>query len=134
MWKWNQNNKIQSVVYPKHNLWFSTIKYLHIFLLSQNCVFKNPLPSSHNFPFWASQVTSSLFQKQQEFKIQTNNVPWSILIQMPCSSKPCTHPTPLTKMSSSSLLFMWMISSWRVMIETCLCKWRRSIVKSLKLN
>ncbi len=47
--------------------------------------------------FGQSQVTSSWFQKREKFKIQTNNVSWLVPIQMPCSSKPCTHPAPLTK-------------------------------------
>ncbi len=46
-WKWNQNNKIKFVVYPKHILWFLTTKYIS-FYSSQNCVSKNPLPSSQN--------------------------------------------------------------------------------------
>ncbi len=61
---------------------------------SQNYVSKNS-PSSQNYPFWAVPSHITMIQKQQKFKIQTNNVPLLVPIQIPCSSKPCTHPTPL---------------------------------------
>jgi hypothetical protein len=48
------------------------------FYSSQNYVSKNPLLKI--LPFRQSQVTSSWFQKQQKFQIQTNNVPWLIPI------------------------------------------------------
>jgi hypothetical protein len=54
-------------------------KYLYLLLFFQNCVFKN----LHLFPkssFGQSQIKSSWFQKQQEFKIQNYNVPWAVLI------------------------------------------------------
>ncbi len=51
---------------------------------------------SQIFPLWANPSHITMIQKQQKFKIQTNNVPWLIPIQMFYSSKPCTHPTPLT--------------------------------------
>ncbi len=57
--------------------------------LSQNCLCKNS-------PLWVVPSHITMIQKQKKFKIQTNNVPWSVPIQMPCSSKPFTHPTPLT--------------------------------------
>jgi len=59
------------------------------------CVFKSSLLPK-TFPFWAIPSHITMVQKQQKFEIQTNNVPWLVPIQMPCSSKPCTHPTPLT--------------------------------------
>jgi hypothetical protein len=36
---------------------------------------KIPFLLPKTLPFGQSQITSSWFQKQQEFKIQTNNVP-----------------------------------------------------------
>jgi hypothetical protein len=108
LWKWNQNNKIKSLIYPKQNLWFSITKNLEPFLFFPKlCLRKIPFLLSRTLHFGQSQVTSSWFQIQQEFKIQTNNVPWSIPIQMPCSSKPCTHPTPLIVVYFYDNFFMW---------------------------
>jgi hypothetical protein len=94
--KWNQNNK--------ENLWNIKIKFVvfHYKILidlptfpQKLCVFKSSLLPK-TFPFWAIPSHITMVKKQQEFEIQTNNVPWLVPIQMPCSSKPCTHPTPLT--------------------------------------
>jgi hypothetical protein len=60
----------------------------------QNYVSKNNHPSFQNSFLWAIPSHIIMVQKQQEFKIQTNNVPWSIpilnalLIQTKYSSYP----------------------------------------------
>jgi hypothetical protein len=103
MFYWNkiQNNKTTKQIYDISKTKF-VVFYYKIFIvpptLSQNCVSKNS-------PFWIVWDHITMIQKQQKLKIQTNNVPWSIPIQMPCSSKPCTHPTPLTTFNKIDINF-----------------------------
>ncbi len=98
MFYWNkiQNNKL--------NMWYIKTKFVIFYykstysssFSSQNYVSKNASFFPQNFPFWAIPSHITMIQKQQELKIQTNNVPWLVPIQTPCSFKSCTHPTPLT--------------------------------------
>jgi len=98
MFYWNkiQNNKI--------NLWYIKTKFVIFYYKStyssssssQNYESKNAFFFPQNFPFWVVPSHITMIQKQPKFKIQTNNVPWLVPIQMPCSFKPYTHPTPLT--------------------------------------
>jgi hypothetical protein len=46
------------------------------------------IPFPPNFPLWAIPIHITMIQKQQKFKIQTKNVPWSVPIQMFYSSYP----------------------------------------------
>jgi hypothetical protein len=93
-WKLNQNysripcfvqNEIKRINkfcnISKHNLWFSTSKYLHLLLLfSQNYVSKNHPSFPHMFPLWTILSHIIMIQNQQEFIIQNYNVPWTVLV------------------------------------------------------
>jgi len=59
----------------KQYLWFSTTKYLRLFLLfPKQCLIKI-IPFPQNSPLCEIPSHITMIQKQQKFKIQINNVP-----------------------------------------------------------
>ncbi len=57
-------------------------------------MFKNLPPLPQIFPIWVVPNHIVMIQNPQEFKITM--LQEQSMFQMPCSSKSCNHPTPLT--------------------------------------
>jgi hypothetical protein len=67
--------QIKSMVYQNRIGGFLLQNTYSSYHSSPNCVSKNSYPFSHIFLLWAIPSHIIMIQNQQEFKIQTNNVP-----------------------------------------------------------
>ncbi len=79
-WKTNPKQHLKFVLYTNKVCGFlHTNLELLLFTKTLCFIFSSVSCSLEIYPFELSQVTSS-WSKQQEFKIKTNKVPWSVLI------------------------------------------------------
>jgi hypothetical protein len=107
LWKWNENNKIKFVVYPKtkYVVFLLQNTYNYSYFLQTMCLII--LHVSPNLLSLGNPKPIIMIQNQQEFKIQNYNAPWiGTLSKIPCSFKSCNYLTPLTK----TLANIWLVN------------------------
>jgi len=108
-WKLNQNyNKIRGSIEMKSKQQnkicrITKTKFVVFYYKVPTTIFTPQNYMSHNeifFPrtpiFGQSQATSSWFKTNKNLKFKPTMFHDQSLFQMPCSSKPCNHFTPLT--------------------------------------